>query len=128
MAHMRRFGVTDIRKVRPYSSPSVLANVDGRTREARLMRDTRAELVAHVGGSPSATQRALIESAVQLSLRIALMDQEFARTGEMPDHTARSYLAWQNTLARTVTRLGIKAAPQVRTLQQKLAEHVAAGA
>ena len=56
--------------VGPYSKPATLAKLDGRTREARLMRDTRAALTRHVGGSPSATQRMLVERAATLSLHV----------------------------------------------------------
>jgi hypothetical protein len=40
---------------RPYR-PVALAKLDQRTKEARLMRETRAALVAHVGGKPSAVR------------------------------------------------------------------------
>ena len=39
----------------PYSRPHNLMKVDGRTMEARLIRETREALIAHVGGAPSAT-------------------------------------------------------------------------
>jgi heme oxygenase len=91
------------------SRPSTLAKLDGRTREARLMRETRAALTAHVGGSPSATQRALIERACQLTLRLAAMDQRFADTGAQTEHDSRTYLAWSNSLTRTLRDLGHKA-------------------
>jgi hypothetical protein len=34
----------------PYSRPHRLAKLDGRTREAALLRKTRARLTEHVGG------------------------------------------------------------------------------
>jgi hypothetical protein len=52
------------------------------------MRETRAELVAHVGGKPSAVQSALIERACQLTLRIVAMDRKFAETAHRPITTA----------------------------------------
>ena len=109
----------------PYCRSSTLAKIDGRTREARLMQTTRAELVAHVGGKPSATQRALIEQACQLALRIATMDRKFAETGEQTEHDSRVYLAWANTFSRLLRQLGLAAAPaRVPTLQEYLAEKV----
>jgi hypothetical protein len=39
----------------------MLAKIDGRTKESRLMAAARAELTRHVGGSPSSVQKALIE-------------------------------------------------------------------
>jgi hypothetical protein len=84
-----------------------LANLDGRTREAKLLRRVKAELTAHVGGNPSATQRALIERVAMLTLRIHAMDEKCAG-GDMTELDTRTYLAWSNTLARTVKLLGIK--------------------
>ena len=43
---------------------------DGRTREARLERRTRASLIARVGGHPRPAQLDDIERAVRLSMRI----------------------------------------------------------
>jgi hypothetical protein len=100
-----------MKKLGPYSNETALAKLDGRTKEARHMRETRAALIEHVGGTPTATQRTLIDRAVQLSLRIALMDQRFADAGRMGEVEGRMYLAWSNALNRTVRELGIKAAP-----------------
>jgi hypothetical protein len=76
-----------------------MAKLDQRTKEARLMRETRAALVAHVGGKPSAVQSAMIERACQLTLRIVAMDRKFAETGAQTDHDSRTYLAWSNSLS-----------------------------
>lgn len=91
----------------PYSRPAALRKLDGRTREAKLLHRTRAELTAHVGGSPSATQRALIERAVSLTLQIAMLDAKHA-TGGFTAHDAREYLAWTNALTRLMRHLGQK--------------------
>lgn len=96
--------------ISPHCIPHTLAKLDGRTREARLMRQVRQELTQHCGGNPSATQRALIERAVNLTVRIAAMDQRFAETGTQTEHDARTYLAWSNTLTRTMRHLGLKGA------------------
>jgi hypothetical protein len=101
-------------RIRPYSSPDALTKLDGRTREARLMRETRAELTAHVGGAPSTVQSCLIEQLVQLRLRIATMDRKFAATGEMTAHDSRTYLAWANSYSRLLARIGIKGPPERR--------------
>jgi hypothetical protein len=83
--------------------------LDGRTREAILIKETRAELLAHVGGHPSATQRALIEQLVQIKLRLAVMDRKFAATGStMTDHDSRTYLAWANSYSRLLRLLGLE--------------------
>jgi len=105
----------------PYSRPSTLAKLDGRTREARLMRDFRARLVEHVGGKPSATQSALIDRATWLALHVAQLDQRTADNRAMSEHDARTYLAWSNSLTRTLRELGMEGAsspgpaPSLRT-------------
>jgi hypothetical protein len=117
------------RRIGSHCAPHILAKLDGRTREARLMREARAELTAHVGGKPSATQRALIEQAAQLRLRIATMDRRYAETGEMTAHDSRTYLAWANSYSRLLRQLGLKGAPApVMTLAEHLAARHAAQA
>ena len=111
------------RSIAPYSRPAALAKLDGRTKEARLVRETRADLTAHVGGNPSATQRALIERAVQLSLRIAAMDRKFGQAGTMTEHDSRTYLAWSACLSRAMRDLGLKSAAQA---PRSLKDHIAA--
>jgi hypothetical protein len=96
----------DTPHIHPYSRPNALAKLDQRTKEARLIRDTRTELLAHVGGKPSATQRALIEQLVQIRLRLAVMDRKFAATGAQTDHDSKIYLAWANSYARLLRQLG----------------------
>jgi hypothetical protein len=111
-------------KLGPYSRPDAFRNLDGRTWEAKLLASTRAELTAHVGGAPSATQRALIDRAAWLTLYLAQMDRRSADLGAMTDHDSRSYLAWSNTLARTLARLG----PQAKAAKPDLASYVASRA
>ena len=101
-------------RIRPPYRPVALAKLDQRTKEARLMRETRAELVAHVGGRPSAVQSAMIERACQLTLRIVAMDRKFAETGAQTDHDSRTYLAWSNSLTRTLAQLGVEGATTAR--------------
>ncbi len=103
--------MSEVKKLGPYSRPNSLAKLDGRTREAKLMRETRAALIAHVGGNPSAVQAAMIEQAVQLKLRISTMDRKFAETGQQTEHDSRTYLAWAATYARVLARLGLDAVP-----------------
>ena len=93
-------------RIRPYSRTDALAKLDQRTREARLIREARAGLLAHVGGNPSVTQGALIEQLVQIRLRLAVMDRKFAETGAQTDHDSRTYLAWANSYARLLRQLG----------------------
>jgi len=93
----------------PYSRRKALAKLSGRTREGRLLRDTRKALIDHVGGSPSVTEQMLIERIANLHLRIAVMDRKFTETGVMTDHDTNTYLAWVGSYTRTLRELGLHA-------------------
>jgi hypothetical protein len=81
-------------------------------REGKFLAGVRADLVRHVGGAPSVTQRVLIERASMLTLQLARMDAKALEAGAMSDHDARVYLAWSNTLTRTLRTLGLEGAPK----------------
>ena len=80
----------------------------GRTREGRRMQQMRAELAAHVG-QPSAVQRMLIERAATLSLQLEALDRRMFEGGTLNEHDTRIYLAWSNSLTRTLKALGVAA-------------------
>jgi hypothetical protein len=101
-----------MRRPGPYSTADAIASLDRRSKEYRLMAGVRAEMAAHVGGKPSATQKALIERVAWLTLHMAKIDAKAASGGSMSDHDHRHYLAWANTMARTMRTLGLDAAPQ----------------
>jgi hypothetical protein len=94
----------------PHSRPHMLAKLDRRTRESRMLVAVRAELTAHVGGRPSAVQRALIERAARLSLYIEAMDRDSMESGTMTERNSRQYLAWSNSLRLALRELGVRAA------------------
>lgn len=98
-----------VRRLGPYSKPAVLAKLDQRTKEARILHDTREELIEHCGGSPSVTQRMLIDRAAQLTLRVAQLDAKLDANA-LSDHDHRHYIAWSNSLTRTLAALGLKPA------------------
>ena len=113
------------RSIGAYSRPHRLAKLDGRTREACLIRDTRKRLIEHVGGSPSAVQLALIDRAAMLTLRVAQLDAKLD-AGSLTDHDHRHYLAWSNSLTRTLAQLGLKGAePRGPSLAEHLARRAA---
>src|SRR5438105_1389891 len=93
--------------VGPHSRPHRLIKLDGRTKEAALMRSLRKELTQHVGGNPSAVARALIERCCWLQLRISLLDRKIASGRDLTEIDSNTYLAWQNSLVRTLARLGL---------------------
>jgi hypothetical protein len=98
-----------------------LSKLDGRTREANLMKRVREELYAHVGGKPTTTQRLLIERAVILSLRVAQIDAKILAGEPLTTHDSNFALAWNNALRRTLVALGSGAAARAPTLADHLA-------
>ncbi len=93
----------------PYTRYKLPPFLDGRRADARSYRATVRELVEHVGGHPSATQRRLIEHVAILGLHMTRMDANTFAQGAMSDHDRREYLAWSNTYRRTLDLLGLHA-------------------
>jgi hypothetical protein len=91
-----------------YSCNRTLLQLDKRSREYRLMRQIRKDLTEHIGGSPSPVQRMLIERAVILSLRVALLDQKIVDGEILTTMDNNQYLAWSNSLVRTLRELGVQ--------------------
>ena len=92
-----------------YSS-NPLARVDGRRKEARILRETREALIAHVGGNPSAAVLRVINRIARLWLRAAQLDARII-SGEFTEHDPRVYLAVANSITRMLRRdLGLKGA------------------
>lgn len=96
-----------INPIGPHSRPTTLAKMDARTREAALMRKVRADLTAHVGGSPSVTQLMLIDRAAKLSLHVELFERRLIEGGSLSERDGRDYLAYSNALTRTLRELGM---------------------
>jgi len=115
------------RTIGPHSRRIALGMIDGRRREARLMREVRDELIQHCGGRPSTVQRKLCERAAVLALRLALLDAK-APDGSLTERDAREYLCWHNAYVRTLRELGMKgAAERPPTLAELLAQPPASG-
>jgi hypothetical protein len=108
--------------ISPHSRPGKLALIDGRRAEARRMKEIRSELTRHLGGTPSVTQRMMIDRVAMLTLRMELMDANALQTGNFTENDARVYLAWNNTVSKMLRHLGLKetAAPP-----RTLADHIA---
>jgi hypothetical protein len=102
--------VGKIRRIKTYSRPDMLAKLDGRTREAALMRAIRESLVDHVGGRPSTVQALLIERAAVLALKCAQIDAKILSGEHMTRHDNEHGLAWLNAYRRTLVALGIEPA------------------
>jgi len=112
------------RGLRSNSRPTRFAGIDRRTGEGRAFERFRAELVEHVGGAPTIVQSAIIERCAWIRLRIALMDEKML-AGGMTDQDSKSYLAWCNTLARLLGRLGVQPASANELPGAALDRHIA---
>jgi hypothetical protein len=102
-----------LRKIGPYSRiRSGIKGLDKRTKAARHIAKAKAALLAHIGGTASVTQMAVIDRAAVLSLRIALMEAQTGPAGEMTEKNSREFLCWCNAYCRLMGQLGLEAAPQ----------------
>jgi hypothetical protein len=114
-----------VRHIGPSSRPVTLAKLDGRTREAALMRQVRADLTEHVGGNPNAAQRVLIQRAVILALKCAQLDAAIIDGAELSLHATNHAIAWANALRRTIAALGVEpAAAQPVDPMERLNRHL----
>ena len=96
-----------VRRISLHSRPQMLAKLDKRSREARVMQRAIDELTAHVG-SPSVVERRLIERAARLELFLAKLDERAGPDCVLSERDARQALAWENTYRRTLVALGIE--------------------
>ncbi len=112
----------------PHSRRHRLAMLDGRTREARLLKAATDELTEHVGGNPSATQARQIARAARIELHMAMMDARSDQNGGvMTDHDSRQYLAWVNSYRLILRDLGLeRRGPRQPTLAEALGQRPAA--
>ncbi len=113
------------RKLGPHSRPGVLALIDGRRAEARLMQSVRDDLSRHLGGAPTVPQKMIIDRCAALTLRLHLMDRAAGQDGAMSEKNAREYLCWNNSLTRLLRELGMQPA---KAKVANLREHLAARA
>lgn len=90
--------------------PQRRKRMDGRTWEARLLSRVRRELAAHVGGSPSVTERAMIDRVAMLSLHLAQLDRRLTEDRAEADPQAHAALA--TSLSVLLSRLGRTGAAQ----------------
>jgi hypothetical protein len=85
----------------------LLANVDGRTADARRYRDLCMSLADDLGGAPSLTeaQRALVRQAAAMIVQSERMQSDVLR-GEIVDCEQLTRLA--NAATRILSRLGLR--------------------
>ena len=86
-----------------------LAFLDRRRDEARFMSELRQDLVADLGGNPSAARRLLIDCACFAALRISRLTTPWLGRGEdlNPSQVAE-LVTWQSELRATLKVLGVE--------------------
>ena len=82
---------------------------DGRSTLGRFIRHLEAELVAHVGGCPTITQRLLIERLIKTHVQLDLLDEKLGR-GDWTANDSRTYGGLQNAMRLTTRELGLRPA------------------
>jgi hypothetical protein len=99
-------------RVRPYSrifergAVGSINELDGRTREARLIRQLEAELLAHLGGNPTIGQKLLIERICKMRLQLATFDEKIAAgDGNWTAHDQRTLAGLANAYRLTIREL-----------------------
>jgi hypothetical protein len=92
------------------SRPDRLPITDGRSAEACFSRRITADLIAQVGGAPTATQRLLIGRIASLSLRVHLLDQD----PELSDRD--EYLGATRLLAELLGQLDVPAPASLHSM------------
>jgi hypothetical protein len=103
-----------------------IVRVDRRTREGKLLEQTRAALMRQVGGNPNFVQCAIIERAAFLSVEAAKVNARIA-AGTSTPADLRSYMALTRAIAGLIRSLGLRSAsvepaPRERTLAELLDE------
>lgn len=83
---------------RNYKRARGFGRVDGRTREAKLLKQTKADLLQLLGRAPDPLESALIAQIARLTLQIALLDEKFA-SGQASNYDQGVYLSWTRALA-----------------------------
>jgi len=111
-------------KLGSYSKEIILAKPDMRSREGRLLTQVRRALFDHLGGEAKVTplQRILVERAAMLQLRCATLDRKIL-DGSFSEYDAKTFLAFSNSLSRTLAKLGLGASADPG--QPTLADHLA---
>jgi hypothetical protein len=90
-----------------YSKEIVLAKIDMRSKEGRLLKQVKTKLLQQLGHQATASQYALIERIAWLALRCATLDKKIA-DGTFTNFDSNVYLAWNNSLRRNLIAFGFE--------------------
>jgi hypothetical protein len=98
-----------------------IVRIDRRTREGKLLEQTRAQLTAAIGGNPTYLQATAIERSAFLTVEVAKLNAMMA-AGTATIEVLRAYLSLTNALARATKSLGVKSEPEQPARRKTLAE------
>jgi hypothetical protein len=101
-----------------YSRGHRFVRLHGRTEEGGLVQHVRDELLAHVHHKPSAVERVMIERCCWLQLRLSMLDKKLAAGRDFTQIDSNVYLAWHNSLIRTLVKLGLNPKPKPNTFDR----------
>jgi hypothetical protein len=85
---------------------ALTTNLDGRTKEARILKATRAEMLRLLGHKPNGAELAAIERIAWLQLRIQIMDARML-DGKASHFDTQVYNANCNSLTKALNNLGV---------------------
>jgi hypothetical protein len=109
----------------PYSrrlEAGIASLIDGNTAEGNFARQLEVELISHVGGTPTITQRLLIDRTVSIMLKIERFEAKID-SGEWTAHDSRTYGGLNNALRLMLRALDAGKPPKARA--PSLAEVIA---
>ena len=92
-----------------YSEIGALACLDGRSWQWKFFKAKREELSTALGGNLTYIQQQLVERAVWLQLKLTMLDRRLVEGDGLhfTQQDNNTYLAWNNSLARTLALLGV---------------------
>jgi hypothetical protein len=105
----------------------VLAEIDGRSSQARRFRDLYALYASDLGGDDaglSEGQLALVRRTAALTLELERLETEFARNGGATRFQLETYQRATNSLRRLVETLGIARGRIARNVMPTLDEYL----
>ena len=86
-----------------------LCFLDGRSREAKILREIEAALVTSLGGDPSPQQILIIKRACVKALRCTAMEHQIVTLdGNVPESLSQDYLRWSRELRNDLLALGLE--------------------
>jgi len=109
------------RQIGPYSRVlnrgAIGDYIDGRSTIGRLCRDLEKQLISNCGGSPSVTQKLLIDRLIRTTAQLDQLDRKILSGEPWTDHDARTHGGLINRQRLILREIGFKAAaPKPRTL------------